>query len=169
MAKTVTRTPEEIAARVEAVGPLWDTFGKRREVLITALTAEQAAPLLNGTIEEIVALWGSDGFGPERVWERARDYLAFAVDKALNHRGLSAVRSEHAFREYVWLLTDDETYHGYEQVDYPTYGVPCLAHAALVLDLADDWATLVALHPELARMASGLPCRPGCEEGCQHP
>lgn len=149
---TITRTQDEILARINDIATLereQDMFGKRREVLIYALTAEAA--VANGFIKDGVTaedlLSGVEPWtGPDGTLDRAREYLDFAVMKIADERGLSASRSVDAFQEYVWLLTDDSTEAVYLTVDYAPYGQPQIEYAAEKLDLVDAFNEAAVRH-----------------------
>lgn len=86
--------------------------------------------------------------------EHMRDYLAFAFEKAIDHRGLSAIRSVQKFRAWLWVLGVE-----LDTSDYPSYGVPILKRVAALLG--------VDLPPEIAAWVDGQPCTPDCEMGCK--
>lgn len=89
-----------------------------------------------------------------------RDYMEFAIDKATGHRGISAERSLHHYRVWLWLLADEETLSFLDSdSNYPYYGVPCLQKICEVYGFdypKDDegWQN----------MADGRRCSPGCPE-----
>lgn len=118
----VARTPAEILARIEALGPL-DTFGWARGVLIEYLPYGAVKPYLNEGVNAA-------------QWEAVRstdpkadllDYLDFAWEKALGERGLSANRSVAKVAEWLWLLGDDALLGRFLAAPYPQYGIPQLA------------------------------------------
>lgn len=95
----------------------------------------------------------------EFVRSKAIDYLAFAFEKAVDHRGISASRSVIKMREYAWLLgMDDVVAFADDDSNYANYGVPILKRMAMALG--------VELPPEIAAWKDGEPCRPDCNEGC---
>jgi hypothetical protein len=89
----------------------------------------------------------------------ARDYLNFAFDKAIDHRGISASRSVTKLREWLWLLGFDEIVAFCDDGrNYTNYGVPILKRVAAALD--------VPLPNEIAAWPDGAPCTPHCASGC---
>lgn len=149
----VSRTQEEILARIEAV-KAEDWMGFHAEVLIDALDYEHAKPFLK------------DGVTAEE-WEPARSgrstaagYLEFAIGKIQAHRGISASRSVDKLTEYAWLAGRDDVVAAMGAARYEQYGAPKVKAFALGMGLPwpDD--------PELERMANGLPCEDGCPSGC---
>jgi hypothetical protein len=142
------RTIEEVRARFNNQARCnEDVFGFGSEVLgvfLPEVLGEGAAP---------------DPFTEEHVLKEARSYLAFAFDKAINHRGLSAGRSVIKMREYAWILgMDDAVAFADDDANYAQYGVPVLKRMAASLN--------VEIPREIAEWVDGGPCRPGCGEGC---
>lgn len=155
------RTQDEILARIEEVGSL-DWLGTQQGDLIECLDFEHAQPFLKDgvTAEE----WAGGDEVQAKVKERAKEYLPFAMGKADGHRGISAGRSVDHFKTWAWLSGDAAFIAAVEESDYPNYGAPILKAVALALDAKDVWDAHST--PELERMAQGLPCEPGCVEGC---
>ncbi|MBM0275136.1 hypothetical protein [Micromonospora tarensis] len=150
-----TRTQEQILARFRAVADS-DWLGFRREVLADSMTLDtlrQAVPGIDTT--------GRDDYvKPEVLEQRARDYLTFAIGKALDHRGISASRSVDKLSEYAWLLGRDDVVAAMDAAEYEQYGVPKLR--AFAEGMAWRWPGDIPL----ARMAQGLPCQSACADGC---
>lgn len=95
----------------------------------------------------------------EAVRAKAIDYLHFAFDKALDHRGLSASRSVLKMREYAWILDLDEAVaFADDDANYPNYGVPVLKKMAQALG--------VEMPESIAAWPDGESCTPHCHEGC---
>jgi len=88
-------------------------------------------------------------------------YLAFAIRKVVDHRGISAERSVVKLREYAWLLGRDDAVVAMDAAAYPQYGAPKLKAFALAMGLPWPTDDIVLEH-----MASGQPCSPNCWEGC---
>jgi hypothetical protein len=144
----VIRTLEEVRARFNDEARLKnDIFGFASEVLgvhIPEALKEGSTP---------------DPLTEEFVKQAAVEYLSFAFEKALNHRGISAGRSVQKMREYAWLLCMDEAVaFADDDRNYPNYGVPVLKHMAKALG--------VEVPPEIAAWEDGAMCNPHCEEGC---
>lgn len=130
--KISSRTPDEIVARVESIKGD-DFFGKRAEVLLLTLPLENVRPFLR---DDFDGEWtAADPFA------EASEYLEFAVGKMQGERGLSAQRSVDAYREWLWLLTDDATVAEYETLDC-WYGDKNLRFAAQRLGLVEKWNEL---------------------------
>jgi hypothetical protein len=169
-APELTRTPEEIVARIAAIREGMFGFGFGAEVLLQALTFEQARPVLKP--DATGAEWGDVLDSREKVQDAAVDYLEFAIGKALNHRGLSASRSIEKLTEYLWLLGLDDVLERFEAAGYAQYGMPKLRVMAEQfgmwpypqLQYSDSTAAALAARAE--RMAAGQRCTPECQSGC---
>lgn len=134
--KTVTRTQDEIVARIESIDSSADFFGKRREVLVVHLNWDHAQPYaVEGTVAEE---WGEPA-----EFTAVEAYLEFAVEKIRGERGLSAGRSVDAFHEFLWLYSDDATVETYLETDYGWYGRTQIAYAARQLDLGELFDQLI--------------------------
>jgi hypothetical protein len=96
----------------------------------------------------------------ESVMAELGEYMPFAWSKVIDHRGLSANRSVSKTRAWVWLLGLDDLLALYEDTDYPQYGAPQLAVVCRALNLG------IPDTEEVQRMMVGLPCSPGCIDGC---
>lgn len=165
------QTQEAILAEIERVAQTGDDFfGAQRQELIHALTFENAKPFLtDGATSE---MW--DAAKPYRtdedVREAARDYLEFAVSKALGHRGLSAGRSVQHYLGWVFLVAGEEARVSVEEATYQNYGVPQLLRAATALEIGSTWAIYNDPNTEDGRkwknMGLGRPCVEDCDEGC---
>lgn len=96
----------------------------------------------------------------ENVEKRLRDYLPFAFEKALGHRGISASRSVQKISEWLWILGEGnlESFARNDR-NYANYGVPVLKR------IAGHFA--VPLPDEIAEWEDGKPCCAGCENGCE--
>ncbi|MEU4590035.1 hypothetical protein [Micromonospora aurantiaca (nom. illeg.)] len=157
------RTQEQILARFKAItdsGTDW--MGFRREVLIDSMTLDT----LKRALPDVNTNGRDDYVKPEALEGKARDYLTFAIGKAVDHRGISAGRSVDKLREYAWLLGRDDVVQAMEDAEYEQYGVPKLKAFATGLGWpwpadGDGWR-----EKALSRMAEGLPCDPDCADGC---
>lgn len=145
-------TQDQIVERIAAVAEN-DWLGFRREVLVQALDFAHAKPFLRDGVTE--DQWPTTDLAAE-----AAEYLTFAIEKILDHRGISANRSVDKLCEYAWLLGRHDVVSAMESVGFAQYGAPKVKAFAVGLDLPwpDD--------PALARMAAGESCYPGCDEGC---
>ena len=99
----------------------------------------------------------------ENVVSVMKNYMAFALDKASNHRGISTSRSIEHFACWLSLLEDSETLSFLEDEDnYENYGCPILKK------ICEKYGFSYPEDLPMQNMAKGLPCWPDCEEGCGH-
>lgn len=156
----ITRTQEEIFARAVAIAED-DLFGFAREVLCERLDFEHVKPLVHedATPEDWYRL---EDLMP--IGDAAEAYLAFAMGKADNHRGISAHRSVSKLREMAWLAGLDDVVQAMDDAPYPQYGVPKLLAFATAADLMNVW--IEGMTPGIRRMSVGAPCEDGCPQGC---
>lgn len=141
-------------------------FGWQRGDLIAALDFEHAKEFLTPAgVENGAEAWEAKREGTdEKVLARMREYMEFAVGKAMNHRGLSASRSLEHFKAWTWLL-GDEHYAEVVWSNFQNYGAPVL------LQIAEKYEFLIptGTDSDLARfinMTNGDMCHRGCQEGC---
>lgn len=152
------RTQDEIRERFDSLAESHlDPFGFRREALLDCMEFDTAVGI---------------GMNPEAkpeewarpdVATRTREYLRFAIGKAVNHREISAGRSIEKLAEWLWVLDDADLIERFEAAPYPQYGAPKLRV------LEDAW--LGGQHDYAAdekwwRMRAGEPCSLACVEGC---
>lgn len=157
---TVRRTPDEIVARIRAVADSdYDFFGAEQASLYRALDFEHAKEfLLEGATPEG---WAKCRTKP--IAEEAIEYVAFAVSKIRNHRGLSTARSVSHFRAWAWLLLDDDAFQQFDATPYENYGAPQVRKFCELIGRPDLWPTS---DHGLQRMADGRPCFDECGQGC---
>jgi hypothetical protein len=156
------RTQADILDRFRAAADD-DMFGWRREVLTLPMTNESVRKALPAA--EI-----ADGRTPatlDQVTEDAQGYLAFAVEKILGHRGISASRSVQKLTEFAWLLGRDDVVEAIGAAEYAQYGAPQIRAFAEgmgwpFLDVAD----VAAEREQLERMSLGRFCEDECLSGC---
>lgn len=153
------RTPEEIAKYYET-RQRDDFLGFEAGVLIPYLPYELAKPWLKP--DSSPEFWGEQPpLTEEGMLETMRDYMAFAWDKALNHRGISASRSVTKMASWLWLLGNDEMVaFCHNDANYENYGAPILKA------ICDKYGFPIPDDECARRMARGLPCYPGCDMGC---
>lgn len=97
----------------------------------------------------------------EIVISEMKEYMPFALEKASNHRGLSASRSIEHFQNWLFLLGDDELLNFSQQGgNYTNYGCPILKK------ICQKYGFEYPSSLEMQRMAEGKPCVDNCEEGC---
>lgn len=151
-------TQEQVATFIrKEAGGRNDPFAHTADALLPYLSFEHAKEFLREGITE--ELWHEaqreagenpeDPLTVERVTQAVRDYMPFAQDKALNHRGLSAGRSITKFWAWVSVLGMAELREFLErQENYGPYGAPMLAKICEVFDLPQPdsiaWRTMAS-------------------------
>ena len=65
------------------------------------------------------------------ILERLKADLAFAFDKALNKRGISAGLMRAVVQTWLWILEEPYPEGDADDADYPMYGLPLLKRVAL--------------------------------------
>jgi hypothetical protein len=139
------RTVDEARARVHAIARE-DVLGFETTVL---------AGFVPGLLKDP---WKVDPLTEDEVVRQMRDYMPFACDKALGHRGISAGRSVAHYRAWLWLLGDDELVGEIDGGLYQNYGVPVLKR------VARKYAFPVP--PAIEAWEDGKACRDDCRDGC---
>lgn len=141
-----------------------------KEALLDFLSFEEAQPWLK---EDAAP---DDWHQPtERTVERAIDALTeymgrIALDKAVNHRSISASRSIDKIRAWLWLAGDDEGVELMDRTAYENYGAPKLLTVCERLGI--DWRSLlgdaedIAIFEAQARGEICPACRVGAMSGC---
>ena len=153
------RTPQEIINYYE-VHTANDFLGFLGDVLLGQLPFEDAKPYLKDEATE--EDWGKPIPDRETLLAAVADYMEFAWEKCVGHRGISATRSVQKMQAYMFLLGEDELEAvTQDESRYSQYGAPILWEICKKL----GWP--VAEGPEAERMARGLPCIDGCEMGCE--
>lgn len=121
-------------------------FNDAKEYLKPEITAEQ---------------WTNKALSKGTIIAEMKKYMIFALEKASNHRGLSSSRSIDHFKNWLWLLGDDETLaFAEDDCNYQNYGAPILKKICEVYGF--DFPN----NEDIQNMAKGLPCYEGCEMGC---
>jgi hypothetical protein len=155
------RSQAEIRARFDLLrhGEEPDPLGFKGEAIIEALDRDTMLDLLRS---------------PDADWNDVdlpatmRDYLAFAVGKALGHRGISATRSVEKFTIWIWCLADQDLADRFESADYPQYGAPKLQvlieHFGLG-NLPEEIRETLDTE-KWRRMSRGEFCVATCRDGC---
>lgn len=85
------------------------------------------------------------------------EYMIFAWDKALSHRGISASRSIEKMEVWLAILGDEDVLDG---VEYAMYGVPKL------VAICKKYGFSIVDSKEATNMARGIPCELYCRNGC---
>ena len=152
------RTIEEIKYKIKH--PSDDLFGTTID-LIEFLSYQDAKELLKPEVTE--ADWSKDvkPLTEETVIAEMKKYMEFALEKAENHRGISASRSIEHFEQWLWLLDDKETLAFAEDEDnYSNYGAPILKR------ICEKYNFEYPQTSWMQNMAKGLKCHEDCEEDC---
>jgi len=149
------RSDEEVVARVKLLNKS-DLLGFEVQCLVPTLPFKHAQPFLKADVTE--ANWQSTPRDRDTIIGYMRDYMVFALEKAQNHRGISASRSVSHFRAWVWLL-GDEDFNAINWDQYPQYGVPILA--AICKRFGFEFPS----DSDMQNMARGELCSPDCT-GC---
>jgi hypothetical protein len=153
----VARTPEEIIAQIESATS-WDLFEVDTTILLTALSYEDAKAYLKPEVTEDQWTQTTD------LTEWAEDRIERSIDKAGNHRGISAGLAINHLLTLVWLSGTDKGYQDVEDAEYENYGAPKCKAAAEALGLSDFWESKADKF--VRRMAEGEACYDGCDDGC---
>ena len=137
-----------------------DLFGVTADLLIY-LPYEYAKELLKPEVTEEEWNKKVKPLTRENVIKEMEEYMEFALNKARDHRGISASRSIEHYRMWLFLLKDYETLAFInEDRNYQNYGCPMLKK------ICDKYSFQYPPIQEMYRMADGLPCVPGCTMGC---
>lgn len=160
------RTPEEVVERIKEEQQKFLSF--QPSVLAMYLPFNLLKQVLKQVAKKDADLadWAPLPLTRERILFDMGQYMAFAWEKAINHRGLSAGRSVDKMRAWLWLLGEENDLVSFVNSDdnYPNYGAPILKRICEAFDLPlpeKDYELEMA-----TRMAQGLPCEDGCKEGC---
>ena len=162
------KTAQETLDRIEVVKSSGDIFGVQSGDLFEYLPFDQARSFLKEEYrsEDHRVEWeaAQKENTSESILAEMRGYMAFALGKAENHRGLSAARSLDHYRAWVWFLGDQELLDFLDNdSNYPQYGVPALKSVGEKYDFPlpsrEEW---------FINMSEGRSCGgdEGCNEGC---
>lgn len=93
------------------------------------------------------------------VLSTMREYMGFAWNKAIDHRGISTSGSVAKMAAWLWILDDEELRaFALDDANYRNYGVPVLRR------ISEKYSFEI---PEEAKSwKDGEPCRQDCDEGC---
>ncbi len=154
------RTQDEIVARIlDRKGG--DFLGFECGVLYTYLTYDNVLQFLKEDHELERSDW-SDPLDKDTAREEMKNYMEFALEKAFNHRGISAGRSVAKMSSFLWLIGDDDLLDKFLNAGYEQYGVPQL----MVVCEAYELEVPEYMQTEIANMAQGYPCVHRCDMGC---
>jgi hypothetical protein len=136
-----------------------DIFGFTLDVLVPYLPREDALQFLEPDFDN--SKWRTHPPTEEEVLADIQRYMEFAWGKARDHRGLSAGRSITKMQAWLWLLDEDDLLlFSMDDSNYPSYGAPILKK------ICEKYNFPIPEGEDIANMAQGFPCYPGCEEGC---
>lgn len=154
----VVRSDEEILEYFEKVRA-GDFLGTVAGDLIPLLSFEKAKPFLKENAKK--GGWVVEPRDKKSVIKKMKDYMEFAWDKALGHRGISSGRSIDHFRSWLWLIRDhDLLAFADNDRNYPQYGVPIL------YAICKEYGFSIPNDPSVDRMKEGESCVVGCDMGC---
>lgn len=130
------------------------------EVIVPYLSFKSAQKFLKpGLTEEEFKSWGFPEYTRENVFQAMADYMRdYGWPKAKAHRGISADRTIQKMEAWIFLLGDDPAF--LKPIAYRNYGAPKLKAICEKYDLP------IPEDEDLQRMMQGLPCQPGCSNGC---
>jgi hypothetical protein len=155
---TFVQTDAAIVQRILDISGA-DIMGFETSDLVHALPYDEAKAWLKPEILE--ADWKPAPRDRKNVIEAMKDYMLFALEKATDHRGLSANRSINHFSAWLFLLGDDGLVaFCNDGGNYKNYGMPMLKA------ICDKYQFAFPVSEAALNMASGKPCHTGCEEGC---
>ena len=136
-----------------------DFFGFVGEVMIRYLPFDLAKPFLKDSVQETD--WHPHGLTDEAVLKEMSDYMTFAWGKVENHRGLSAGRSIEKMSAWLRVLGNDELADKLDSGDpWGQYG------AGLLAIVCEKYKFPIPAGEAIQNMIQGMPCRPGCRDGC---
>ena len=82
--------------------------------------------------------WTPKEYTREAILECLKSDLAFAFDKALGKRGLSAGMMFMVIKMWMWVLDEHQDLVNWSNDDYAQYGLPFLKAVALRYDLPNE-------------------------------
>lgn len=122
------KTQEEIVSRINEIKQ-HDLFGFESTDLLASLDFEHAKPFLKKGLKK--EDWKPDSLTDKAVIKIMVEYMDFAIEKAINHRGLSAGRSVAHYRAWLWLIGDNRLIKFIDDDShYRNYGAPILKKIA---------------------------------------
>ena len=129
------KTIEEVIARFknENISSAFD--GRDVSRISVFLTNEQITEELGLQLTDPTAKRNIVEFTRENVMKRLESDLAFAFEKALNKRGLSAGAMFYVIKMWCWILDDDYELVEWDDSNYAQYGLPLLKAAAVHYNL----------------------------------
>lgn len=128
----MSRTQKEISEKIKNDD---DRFGFLSDVLLPYLEVENVKDFLKPDAD--LSDWKVQPQDLDAIKTKMRDYMEFAWEKAIDCRGLSAMRSINKFRAYLWLLENEKlTKFCNQQENYSAYGKPMLAEICKEYDFS---------------------------------
>jgi hypothetical protein len=160
------RSAEEVLKRIK-IESEEDVFGMAIHDLIGVLTFDEAESIRKEDVSR--EDWGEVlSRDVDEIKKRLLDYLPFAIEKCVGHRGISASRSISHMRNFVWLMGDEEALAFVEEEsNYPNYGAPILRYLCKRYGFEYSSGLCEMDLKAFERMAEGLSCEEGCSLGCE--
>src|SRR5947209_6381042 len=119
------RTPEEIVAYIKADES--KIFGFAQDACLPFLPFEVAKQFLKDGVTTQEWAEMAKPLTQEAVLAGVKEYMGFALEKCLDHRGLSANRSVQKMEAWMWLIGNDEIVTFINTAgNYKNYGEPIL-------------------------------------------
>ena len=119
----ISKTQDEIVTRIKE-SKAYDVFGTTAGDLIGYLDFDHAREFLKPDCTR--EMWEEHPHLTEttEALEEIKAYMPFAINKAKNGRGLSALRSMIHFSNWIWIVGDEG--HFPDLFNYTDYGLPHL-------------------------------------------
>lgn len=137
----------------------FDFLGTYAMELVYRLPFDKALPYLDNEAKVKPSEWKTNSRDPVIVLSEMSDYMEFAWDKALNHRGISAGRSVAHYVCWLFLIGDEELLaYALNDDNYKNYGAPIL------WAICKKYGFPTPIPTAAERMAQGKQC--GEYEGC---
>jgi hypothetical protein len=160
------RTQEEVVERINDRRKM-DLLGFEISELMLALDWDHVKQYLKENQENSKEEWEVQLKTDEDVVEQVKRYLPFAIEKAVDHRGISAGRSINHYRAWFWLMGDDEMFElcG-DDSKFAQYGCPILKKIAEKYGVDTPKGHEGEIFDAMARGEMCPACRRGDESGC---
>ena len=150
------RTQEHIVERIGQIKEM-DWLGTQQGDLAIYLDTNRVKEFCKADAD--LSDWKQEEITREGVIKKILEYLDFAFEKAIDHRGISASRSIKHMQAWLWLLEDNELLDFAEtNSNYRNYGVPILKTIATKYDKP--------MPNEILNWENGKKCELGCNAGC---
>jgi len=121
-----------------------DVMSFKREALVDFLTEEEGNSFGFSAVEG--TKWEQRELTRESVLEKMKDYMDFAIEKAIDERGISAGRSINKMQMWLWIIEEDAVLGELPRKYFYWYGLPALIKICEHFDW--DWRAMVGEHTE---------------------